>query len=113
VGLPGCPNAVFTERHLPSLTAFAAFTEDQREALDSAQWQARYGTAHHRLTTGIFPAFTSAQHAAARHDSTCSTAALPARLLEILTYHDHEHQLASRNPGQRRGTGSCGGERRR
>ena len=53
-----CPNAVFTERHLPSLTAFAAFTEDQREALDSTQWQARYGAAHHRLTTGIFPAFT-------------------------------------------------------
>jgi hypothetical protein len=80
-----CPNAVFTERHLPSLTAFAAFTEAQREALDSAQWQARYGTAHHRLTTGIFPAFTPAQHATARHDSTGSIAALPARLLEILT----------------------------
>ena len=80
-----CPNAVFTERHLPSLTAFAAFTEDQREALDSAQWQARYGTAHHRLTTGIFPAFTPAQHAAVRHDITGSTVALPVRLLEILT----------------------------
>jgi hypothetical protein len=80
-----CPNAVFTERHLPSLTAFAAFTEAQREELDSAQWQARYGTAHHRLTTGIFPAFTPAQHAAARHDSTSSIVALPARLLEILT----------------------------
>ena len=80
-----CPNAVFTERHLPSLTAFAAFTEAQREALDSAQWQARYGTAHHRLTTGIFPAFTPAQHAAARDDSTGSIVTLPARLLEILT----------------------------
>jgi hypothetical protein len=80
-----CPNAVFTERHLPSLTAFAAFTEAQREELDSAQWQARYGTAHHRLTTGIFPAFTPAQHAAARHGSASSVAGLPARLLEILT----------------------------
>jgi hypothetical protein len=80
-----CPNAVFTERHLPSLTAFAAFTEAQREALDSAQWQARYGTAHHRLTTGIFPAFTPAQHAAARDDSIGSIITLPARLLEILT----------------------------
>ena len=28
-----CPNAVFTERHLPSLTAFAAFLEDQRGEL--------------------------------------------------------------------------------
>lgn len=80
-----CPNAVFTERHLPSLTAFAAFTEAQREALDAAQWQARYGTAHHRLTTGIFPAFTPDQHARARHDHTSGTAALPVRLLESLT----------------------------
>lgn len=79
-----CPNAVFTERHLPSLIAFAAFTEAQREALDSAQWQARYGTAHHRLTTGIFPAFTPAQHAAARHDDT-GVVSLPVRLLESLT----------------------------
>jgi hypothetical protein len=82
-----CPNAVFTERHLPSLTAFETFLEDQREEMDSTQWQARYGMPHHRLTTGIFPAFTLAQHAAARRDSTDagSTASLPARLLESLT----------------------------
>ena len=77
-----CPNAVFAERHLPSLAAFAAFLEDQREELDGAQWQARYGTAHHRLTAGIFPAFSPAQHAAARRDGITS---LPARLLESLT----------------------------
>ena len=82
-----CPNAVFTERHLPSLTAFAGFLEDQREEMDSTRWQARYGMPHHRLTTGIFPAFSSAQHAAARRDSADAggTASLPARLLELLT----------------------------
>jgi hypothetical protein len=80
-----CPNAVFTERHLPSLTAFAGFVEDQRDELDSMQWQARYGTAHHRLTTGIFPAFTPAQHDAARCDSSAGIVLLPARLLEAVT----------------------------
>jgi hypothetical protein len=82
-----CSNAVFTERHLPSLAAFAAFLEDQRQELDSARWQARYGTAHHRLTAGIFPAFSPAQHTAARRDSTDADgiASLPARLLESLT----------------------------
>ena len=36
-----CPNAVFTERHLPSLAGFAAFLETQREELPAADWQAR------------------------------------------------------------------------
>jgi hypothetical protein len=82
-----CPNAVFAERHLPSLAAFAAFLEDQREELDGARWQARYGTAHHRLAAGIFPAFSPAQHAAARRDSADAggITSLPARLLESLT----------------------------
>jgi hypothetical protein len=82
-----CPNAVFTERHLPSLTAFETFLDDQREEMDSTQWQARYGMPHQRLTSGIFPAFSPAQHAAARRDSTGagSAASLPARLLESLT----------------------------
>ena len=81
-----CPNAVFTERHLPSLTAFAAFLQDQREELDGTQWQARYGKAHHRLNAGIFPAFSPAQHAAARRDGAAAgIASLPARLLESLT----------------------------
>lgn len=79
-----CPNAVFTERHLPSLTGFAEFLDDQREEMDSTQWQARYGMPHHRLTTGIFPAFSPGQHAAARRDST-GAASLPARLLKSLT----------------------------
>src|SRR6266571_3717557 len=81
-----CPNAVFTERHLPSLTAFAAFLQDQREELDDTQWRARYGKAHHRLNAGVFPAFSPAQHAAARRDGAAAgIASLPARLLESLT----------------------------
>jgi len=81
-----CPDAVFTERHLPGLTAFAAFLQDQREELDDTQWQARYGKAHHRLNAGIFPAFSPAQHAAARRDGAAAgIASLPARLLESLT----------------------------
>ena len=81
-----CPNAVFTERHLPSLTAFAGFLQDQREELEGTQWQARYGKAHHRLNAGIFPAFSPAQHAAARRDGAAAgIASLPARLLESLT----------------------------
>jgi hypothetical protein len=38
------------------------------------------------LTAGIFPAFSPAQHAAARRDSAAAgIASLPARLLESLT----------------------------
>ena len=42
--------------------------------------------AHYRLTAGIFPAFSPAQHAAARRDSgSPGIASLPAGLLETLT----------------------------
>lgn len=81
-----CPNAVFTERHLPSLAGFAAFLETQREELPAADWQARYGLAHTRLTTGIFPAFPAATLQGARlaAGSGDARALLPARLLEVL-----------------------------
>ena len=81
-----CPNAVFTERHLPSLAGFAAFLETQREELPAADWQARYGLAHTRLTTGIFPAFPAAtlQDARLAAGSGDARALLPARLLEVL-----------------------------
>ena len=75
-----CPNAVFTERHLPSLTTFAAFLEDQREVLEQAQWQARYGMAHYRLTAGIFPE-SPAQPSTpppAGHSGSACIASLPA-----------------------------------
>lgn len=82
-----CPNAVFTQRHLPSLVSFASFLDTRREAMPAPEWDARYGLAYQRLTTGIFPAFTRAQleqaHAAAA--SGTGLAALPSRLLENLT----------------------------
>ena len=81
-----CPNAVFTDRHLPSLVAFAGFLDAQREVLSQADWTARYGLAHQRLTGGIFTAFPSTRLEAARKTAhTDYDAALPARLLEQLT----------------------------
>jgi hypothetical protein len=79
-----CPNAVFTQRHLPSLVGFAGFLEDQREDLSTLEWQARYGLAHERLTGGILPAFTTAQLDQARRDAVGQPLP-PARLLEHLT----------------------------
>jgi hypothetical protein len=82
-----CPNAVFTQRHLPSLVSFADWLEDQREALSGPQWQVRHGLAHERITCGIFPAFTSAQlaEANARAGRSDPLTDLPLRLLDQLT----------------------------
>ncbi|MHB8331573.1 MAG: hypothetical protein ACYDEA_05190 [Candidatus Dormibacteria bacterium] len=80
-----CPNAVFTERHLPSLAGFARFLEDQREELPAPQWQARYALAHQRLTTGILPAFSAGSLELARQSASSEDATVPTRLLEQLT----------------------------
>lgn len=80
-----CPNAVFTERHLPSLAGFARFLEDQREELPAPQWQARYALAHQRLTTGILPAFSSDTLELARQSASSPDATVATRLLEQLT----------------------------
>jgi hypothetical protein len=79
-----CPNAVFTDRHLPSLVAFDGFLQDQREVLGATEWTARYGVAWQRMNDGVFPAFPPDRLAAARTTAD-GTAALPARLLEQLT----------------------------
>ncbi|MGH9065190.1 MAG: hypothetical protein ACRD0L_14710 [Acidimicrobiales bacterium] len=80
-----CPNAVFTERHLPSLTSFARFLDDQRDELAGPEWRARYGLAHDRLTTGVLPAFSPDQLGQAGAPSAADAASsLPARLLEAL-----------------------------
>ena len=81
-----CPNAVFTQRHLPSLVSFAGFLDAQREQLPAERWRARYGLAHERLTGGIFPAFTPAQLGQARAEATAGDrTGLPALLLASLT----------------------------
>ena len=61
-----CPNAVFADRHLPSLVAFAGFLQDQREVLSETEWAARYGLSWQRLADGVFPAFPPEQLEAAR-----------------------------------------------
>lgn len=80
-----CPNAVFTERHLPSLAGFARFLEDQRDELPAAEWQARYALAHQRLTTGILPAFSAETLELARQTAGSTDATVATRLLEQLT----------------------------
>ena len=54
----GASNAVFAERHLPSLARFARFLEDQREELPAPEWHARYALAYQWLTTEVLPAFS-------------------------------------------------------
>ena len=81
-----CPNAVFADRHLPSLVAFADFLQDQREALSEAEWAARYGLSWQRLADGVFPAFPPERLEAARTTAAADdAAAFPARLLGQLT----------------------------
>jgi hypothetical protein len=79
-----CPNAVFTTRHLPSLLSFRSFLEGQRDELSTVEWNARYGLAHQRITSGVLPRFTEqqlsiAQAIAESHEPGLS---LPAQLLE-------------------------------
>ena len=80
------PNAVFADRHLPSLVAFADFLQDQREALSEAEWAAQYGLSWQRLADGVFPAFPPERLEAARTTAAANdAAAFPARLLGQLT----------------------------
>lgn len=79
-----CPNAVFTERHLPSLVNFAGFLEAQRDELPAQEWQARYTLAHERLNTGILPAFGADSLDQARQSTESAQATTPVRLLEQL-----------------------------
>lgn len=80
-----CPNAVFTERHLPSLTGFARFLADQREQMPAPEWQARFGLAHERLTTGILPAFSAGSLERASQSAGSGAARAPMILLKDLT----------------------------
>ena len=44
-----CRNGVITTRKLPALMAFLDFVVDQRRLLTEADWQAKFGRAHHRI----------------------------------------------------------------
>jgi hypothetical protein len=86
-GCVECPNAVYTTRHLPSLLRFAEFIADQRDELPDGEWQARYGLAFERITTGILPQFTAEQITTARliAEADDGRLALPAHILERIT----------------------------
>jgi hypothetical protein len=80
-----CPNAVFTDRHLPTLIDFAAFLDSQRESMTAPEWDARYGLARERLAGSILPAFPDTALTTACAPGGAAAPALPAQLLEQLT----------------------------
>jgi hypothetical protein len=61
-----CRNGVITNRKLPALMAFLDFVTDQRKALSEADWQAKFGRAHHRIAAQILPQFSEADLGTAR-----------------------------------------------
>ena len=61
-----CRNGVITTRKLPALMAFLDFVVDQRRLLTEADWQAKFGRAHHRIAAQILPQFSKADLEAAR-----------------------------------------------
>lgn len=61
-----CRNGVITTRKLPALMAFLDFVVDQRKALSEADWQAKFGRAHHRIAAQILPQFSETDLDAAR-----------------------------------------------
>jgi len=61
-----CRNGVITSRKLPALMAFLDFVVDQRKVMTKADWQAKFGLAHHRIATQILPQFSEADLEAAR-----------------------------------------------
>ncbi len=61
-----CSNAVFTARKLPALLALLGLVTAERERLDAADWAAKFGRVHARITQQILPAFPDALLADAR-----------------------------------------------
>ncbi|HRP10358.1 MAG: hypothetical protein HY054_06135 [Proteobacteria bacterium] len=52
-----CPNAIITAAKLPALFAFLDFIESERAGLSAADWRAKFGQAHARITQQILPKF--------------------------------------------------------
>ncbi|WP_281985410.1 hypothetical protein [Thalassorhabdomicrobium marinisediminis] len=61
-----CRNGVITTRKLPALMAFLDFVVDQRKVLTEADWRAKFGRAHHRISAQILPQFSETDLDAAR-----------------------------------------------
>lgn len=58
-GCLACSNAVITARKLPAILGFLAFVEDERGGLSAADWAAKFGEVHARITRQILPAFSA------------------------------------------------------
>jgi hypothetical protein len=52
-----CRNAVISEAKLPALLAFQSFMTDQRSALHTEDWAAKFARAYARITHQILPSF--------------------------------------------------------
>jgi hypothetical protein len=61
-----CRNGVITTRKLPALMAFLDFVVDQRKMLSEADWQAKFGRVHYRISAQILPQFSKTDLDAAR-----------------------------------------------
>ncbi|MFE9765902.1 hypothetical protein ACFYPC_15475 [Streptomyces sp. NPDC005808] len=81
-----CPNAVFTNRHLPSLLSFLDFLERQREEYPAAEWSARFGLAWDRVVHGVRARFSTRQIATAQAiaEADGDRLLLPASFLEVI-----------------------------
>ncbi|MEK8146261.1 hypothetical protein NKH18_48550 [Streptomyces sp. M10(2022)] len=81
-----CPNAVFTTRHLPAVLSMLDTIERQHEEFSVPEWQARFGLAHERITTGVLNRFSTLQVTTARAIAEAGgpRLALPASFLEMI-----------------------------
>lgn len=81
-----CPNAVFTTRHLPAVLSTLNAIERQREEFSAAEWAARFGLAHERITSGVLARFSAPQivNARAIAEADGTRLALPGSYLETI-----------------------------
>ncbi|MFE3645951.1 hypothetical protein ACFXOM_34100 [Streptomyces sp. NPDC059169] len=81
-----CPNAVFASRHLPAVLSVLDTLERQREEFSVPEWQARFGLAHERITTGVLNRFSTRQITTARAIAEAGgpRLALPTSFLETI-----------------------------
>jgi hypothetical protein len=61
-----CGNAVITTRKLPAILSFLDFIENERKGLSAADWRAKFGRVHARITGQVLPHFSTDIVAAAR-----------------------------------------------
>ncbi len=61
-----CSNAVITTRKLPALLSFLGFVREQRQVLNQADWVAKFGRVHQRISDQILPRFNDAEIELAR-----------------------------------------------